>query len=188
MPKEPTAGDVMSEGVIAIDSDGSVQEAAEKMKSEDIRSLVVVEDDEAVGIVVGRDIVYQVVSEGMDPADTPVRDVMTSNLVTASENDNIEDIARAMMRNDISRVPVLKGENLVGMVTQSNLVETWPAYVELLQEETQAFSGEGASGTASAGGPETVSGVCDSCENYSDDLAEVGGELLCPECREEGLF
>lgn len=172
----------MTEGVIAIEHDATIREAAEKMRDEDIRSLVVVEEDEAVGIVVGRDVIYQVIADEQDPDATPVSDVMTDNLVTATEGDNIEDIARAMIRNDISRVPVLRGENLVGMVTQSNLVRAWPSYIDLLQEETHAFSPD-----EPVDNVETSEGLCDSCENYSTELVNVDGELLCPECRESGL-
>ncbi len=188
MPAEPTAADVMSDGVIAIDNNATVQEAAQKMRDEDIRSLVVVEDDEAVGIIVGRDVLYQVAAEGRDPASVTVDDIMTSNLITASETDNIEDIARAMIDNDISRVPILRGDNLVGMVTQSNLVKTWPSYVELVQEESRVFGSETpAAGDAPQG--ETVSdGVCDSCENFSEELKMVDGDMLCPECQEENLL
>ncbi|MDY6770316.1 MAG: CBS domain-containing protein [Candidatus Nanohaloarchaea archaeon] len=188
MPAEPTAGDVMTDGVIAIEKDASVQEAARKMRDEDIRSLVVLEDDEAVGIVVGRDVLYEVAAEGRDPADVTVADVMTSNLITASETDNIEDIARAMIQNDISRVPVLRGENLVGMVTQSNLVRTWPSYVELVQEESQVFGGEAGQAQPPVEEARSTDGICDSCENYSEELKMVDGEMLCPECQEENLL
>lgn len=189
MPQEPTAGDVMTAGVIAIEKDATVQEAAQKMRDEDIRSLVVVEDDEAVGIIVGRDVLYQVAAEGRDASSVTVEDVMTSNLVTASEGDNIEEIARSMVGNDISRVPIMRGENLVGIVTQSNLLRAWPSYVDLLQEESQAFGGEPLDGapetgaTAAADDEDPVDGVCASCENYSEELVPFDGELLCPECR-----
>lgn len=185
MPKEPTASDVMTDGVVAVESDVTVQEAAEKMRQEKIRSLVVVEEGDAVGIIVGRDVLYQVAAEGLDPQEVDVEDVMTSNMVTASESDSIEDIAQAMIRKDISRVPILRGDSLVGMVTQSNLLRTWPSYIDLLQEESHAFGG----GPESDLGEEKSSeGVCDSCENYSEDLEMVEGEMLCPECREKNLI
>lgn len=186
MPTEPTAADVMTDGVVAIGRDATVQEAARKMREEDIRSLVVVEDEEAVGIIVGRDVLYEVAAEGRDPEEVQVEDVMTSNLITASETDNIENIARAMIENDISRIPIMRGENLVGMVSQSNLIRTWPSYVELVQEENLVFGG-GATDTG-ADGAEPLDGACGSCENFSDDLEPVDGELLCPECREENLL
>lgn len=187
MPREPTAADVMTDGVIAIESDATVQEAAEKMRDEDIRSLVVVEGDEAVGIIVGRDVLYHVAAEGRDPGGVKVSEVMSSNLITASESDNIEEIARAMVQKDISRVPIMRGENLVGMVTQSNLLRTWPSYVEILQEENLAFGAEESAARPPVEEEEASEGICDSCENYSEELKMVGGEMLCPECQEENL-
>ncbi|MFB6216994.1 MAG: cyclic nucleotide-binding/CBS domain-containing protein [Candidatus Aenigmatarchaeota archaeon] len=188
MPTEPKASDVMTDGVVAVEKDASVKEAADKMRREDIRSLVVVEDDEeAVGIIVGRDVLYEVAAEGRNPREVKVEDVMTSNLITASENESIEDIARAMIRNDISRVPIMRGDNLVGMVSQSNLLRTWPSYVELVQEETRAFTGSPSS-EEPVEEEQATEGICDSCENYSEDLEMVSGEMLCPECREENLL
>lgn len=168
----------MTEGVIAIDQRASVQEAARKMRSEDIRSLVVLDDGEAVGIVVGRDIVYDVMADGQDGAETAVRDVMTTDLVTAAPTDGVEDIARAMMEHDISRVPVLQGDQLVGIVTQSNIIQAWPSYIDLLREEYQVSPIEGGAGEVM-----TMSGECDNCENYNEDLVNIDGNFLCPECR-----
>lgn len=178
MAGELRAADIMTQGVIAIPQDASVQDAAAKMREEDIRSLVVIQDDEAVGIVVGRDIVYQVVSDGHDPAETPVSQIMTENLVTASEDDAVEDIAAWMVQHDISRVPILRGDQLVGIVTQSNIMQAWPSYIDLLREENQLYPFD-----SPADEVEVVDGECDACENFSDELVNVDGEFLCPECR-----
>ncbi len=175
----------MSDGVIAIDRDSTIKEAAREMRDENIRSLVVLEDGEAVGILVGRDMVYEIVAEGKDPGEALVEDAMTSDLVTAAEDDSIEEIARAMLEHDISRVPVLRGDSLVGIVTQSNLVRTWPSYLDLLEEESHAYSDESVGEVNPAG---SQAGTCDSCGNYSEDLQGANGELLCPECRDAGLL
>lgn len=180
---EPTARDIMTEGVIAVDANTSVREAARRMRDEHIRSLVVLEEGEAVGILVGRDIIYQVVSDGRSPSEVTVRDVMTDDLVTAREDDDVEEIARAMIEHDISRVPVLRGENLVGIVTHTDLVRSWPSYIDLLEEEAKVF--EAPEGVAEEG--RTFSGTCDACENYADELVMIDGEALCPTCRAEGL-
>lgn len=189
MPQEPTAADVMTDGVIVIERDASVHEAAEKMRSEDIRSLVVVEEGGVVGIIVGRDVLYEVVAAGDDAGQVQVGDVMTEDLITASVNDNIEDIARAMIANDISRVPIMRGDDVVGIVSQSNIMAAWPSYVDLIREERHAFdSDEEVLGTGGLNEPETVEGKCDSCENYSEDLVASGNELLCSECRDSDLI
>lgn len=139
---KPEASDVMTDGVIAVESSETVTEAAQKMKKNNIRSLVVLEDEEAVGIIAGKDVLYGVVAEGRDPTETTVVSVMTKNLITASPHDGVSDIARAMINNDISRVPIMQGDRLVGIVTQTNIMEAWPGYVELLEEKAASGLGE----------------------------------------------
>lgn len=180
MADELTAADVMSDGIIAIDREASVQEAAKKMRDEDIRSLVVIDDSEAVGIIVGRDVVYNVVSQGLNAQETTVEEIMTTNLVTAPTTEDIAEIARSMIRHDISRIPIIRGDQVVGIVTQSNIIRAWPSYIEVLQEENMLYPMDNVSAE-----PETTSGECDRCENYSDELVRVNGEFLCPECRVE---
>lgn len=180
MAPDITADDVMTDGVIAINQDASVQAAARKMREEGIRSLVVLDDGEAVGIVVGRDIIYNVVADSDDVVDTTVQDVMTPDIVTAAPRDGVEDIARAMIEHDISRVPVLQGDQLVGIVTQSNIIQAWPSYIDLLREEQQVSPYNGG-----VSEPVTTSGECDNCGNYSEELMNVDGNFLCPQCRAE---
>lgn len=177
--KEPQAKDVMTEGVVAIDENASVKEAAKKMREEGIRSIIVVSDREVVGIVVDRDITYKVTAEGKNPSDVQIKDIMTSDLVTASESDNIEDIARAMVKNNISRVPVLRGDKLLGLISQSNVLRAWPAYVDLLEEEVRWESSK----SEIYSDKSSSEGTCDSCGNYSDSLVEVEGKMLCEQCR-----
>ncbi len=131
----PEAKDIMTEGVYAIDSDETVTAAAEEMKDQGTRSLVVTEGDEVVGIVVARDVVYKIVAEGEDPDDAMVSQVMTPDLITADPHDDVAEIARAMLENDISRIPILRGETLVGIVTHTDILRAWPGYVELLEEK-----------------------------------------------------
>lgn len=180
MVDDLTAQDVMTDGVIAIDRNASVQDAAQKMQEENIRSLVVLDDGEAVGIVVGRDLVYNVLAEGHGSPEQTVGDVMTGDLVTATEADGVDQIARAMLEHDISRVPILRGDQVVGIVTQSNIIRAWPSYIDLLQEENQLYPLESRSSSV-----ESLAGECAQCDNYAEDLVNLNGEFICPECRAE---
>lgn len=134
----PRAKDIMTEGIVAIEADASVEDAARKMRDNDIRSLVIIEDDEAVGIVAGKDMLYKVVAENRSPSDLTVREVMTEDVITASEEEDVYDIADVMIRNNISRVPVFRGEQVVGMISQSNMLRAWPGYTDLLEEKASS--------------------------------------------------
>lgn len=176
MNQEVPIKEVMTDGVIAIENDKTVLDAAKLLKDEDIRGLVVVDGGEAVGVVVCRDIVYEAVAEIKDSAETSVEEVMSSDLIVAEEEELLDEVAMAMTRNEISRVPVVRDDMLVGILTQSDIIRAWPGFAEILEEE-QEMDAE------AVPRPQTQSGNCESCENYSEELVEEGGMLLCPECR-----
>lgn len=176
MKEEVQVKEVMTDGVIAIERDKTVVEAANLLEEEGIRGLVVVENGEAVGVIVCRDIVYQVVADGMDPQETRVEEVMSTDLIVAEETELLDDIAMAMVRNNISRVPVVRDDMLVGILTQSDIIRAWPGFAEVIGEEREMDA-------PASPREESQEGTCERCENYSEDLKQVAGELLCPECR-----
>ncbi|MFB6204245.1 MAG: cyclic nucleotide-binding/CBS domain-containing protein [Candidatus Nanohaloarchaea archaeon] len=176
MDEQVELKEIMTDGVIAVDQDASIVEAARKLREEDIRGLVVVDEGDAVGVLVARDIVYNVVASNRDPAETQVKDVMSTDLIVAEEDELLNDVAMAMAKNEISRVPVVRGDMLVGIVTQSDILRAWPGFAEIMEEEVEMEA-------SAAPRKESKSGTCENCENYSEDLQEVDGLLLCPECR-----
>ena len=176
MKQEVEIKEVMTDGVIAVEKEKSIIEAANLLKEENIRGLVVVDNGEAVGVIVCRDIAYQVVADGLDPQQTKVEDVMSTDLIVAEEDEILDDVAMAMVRNSVSRIPVVRNNMLVGILTQSDIIRAWPGFAEVIGEEQEMDA-------PATPVPENTSGNCESCENYSEELREVDGMLLCPECR-----
>jgi CBS domain-containing protein len=168
--------EVMTEGVIAIEKDENIVKASKLLQDEEIRGLVVIDDEDAVGVIVCRDIVYQVVSEGEDPTETTVADVMSTDLIVAEEDEYLDDVAMAMSQNDVSRVPVVRGDMLVGIVTQSDILRAWPGMAEIMSEDIEMEA-------EATPRQRSQSGVCDECDNYSENIVEAEGRLLCEECR-----
>lgn len=176
MSQNVEISEVMTDGVIAVEQDKPVTRAANLLEEEGIRGLIVVDDGEAVGVVVCRDIVYEVVADGQDPTEVLVEDIMSTDLIVAEEDEYLNEVAMAMVRNDVSRVPVVRDDMLVGIVTQSDILRAWPGFAEIMEEEEELEA-------EAAPRPESRSGNCESCENYSEDLEEVNGMWVCPECR-----
>lgn len=176
MKEEVEIREVMTDGVIAIEEDKSVVEASALLREEGIRGLVVVDNGEAVGVIVCRDVVYEVVSKGKDPQETQVKDVMSTDLIVAEEDELLDDVAMAMVRNNVSRIPVVRDDMLVGILTQSDIIRAWPGFARVIGEEQEMDA-------SAAPIQETTEGNCESCENYSEELKETNGMLLCPECR-----
>lgn len=168
--------EVMTEGVIAIEKEENVVSAANLLEEEYIRGLVVVDNEDAVGVVVCRDIVYQVVAEGLDPTETTVGDIMSTDLIVAEEDEYLDDVAMAMTQNNVSRVPVVRGDMLVGIVTQSDILRAWPGFAEIMSEDVEMDAEASARSTSR-------SGVCEECDNYSENLEQTEGRWVCEACR-----
>lgn len=168
--------EVMTEGVIAVEKHRTVREAANILRDEGIRGLVVVEEGEAIGIVVCRDIVYQLTTLSKEPSEVKVNEIMSEDLIVAEENESLDDVAMAMIQNNVSRIPVVRQDLLVGIVTQSDIIRAWPGFAEIIGEEKKPEN--------PAGEPiPSYEGECEECGNYSENLKPDEGQLLCSECR-----
>jgi len=107
--------DVMAFRVVTVSPDDSVQVAIGRMLEENVGSVAVCEGERLAGIFTERD-VLRLAGEGPDFAEVRVGDVMTTQLVTLAPDDDILDAARLMGERKIRHLPVLEGENLLGVV------------------------------------------------------------------------
>jgi CBS domain-containing protein len=98
--------EIMTPDFEMIDSTSSLTEAAQKMKSFNIGFLPVQEGNKLIGLITDRDIVVRAVAEGQDPNATPVKDIISSELVFCHEDDSVEDVARLMEENQVRRLIV----------------------------------------------------------------------------------
>ena len=114
--------EVMTSEVECVRPETTLQEAAAKMKSLNVGPLPVCEGDKPVGIVTDRDIVIRAIAEGCDPRTTAIRDVMTKDVVTVQETDDVKDAARLMKDRQIRRVVVVGGDKkVVGIVSLGDI-------------------------------------------------------------------
>ena len=114
-----------------VSSDTSTREAFALMKGEHIRHLLVVDGDELLGVVTDRDLRRPRAPDGEIMSiqdlyalgdDAQVRDVMTTELVTCEPDELIANAARLMVENKISCLPVLREEELLGILTSDDLL------------------------------------------------------------------
>jgi CBS domain-containing protein len=119
-----TIRDAMTSNPTAVRPDASVQEAAQKMKSEDVGSLPIVEGDRLVGVVTDRDLAIRVLAEGKD-AETPVSEIASKDVVTVDPQQSIEEAARLMAEHQVRRLPVCEEDGkLVGMLAQADVAQS----------------------------------------------------------------
>jgi CBS domain-containing protein len=101
----------------------SLIEAARKMRSLDVGSLPIRDDnDRVIGMITDRDIVVRAIAEGVNPLTTNVREVMTDEVVCGFDDQDVEEAARTMRERRIRRLVVLdRNHRLVGIIALGDL-------------------------------------------------------------------
>lgn len=115
------AKEIMKSNIISVCEDTSIKEAAKKMRDEDIGSVPVEDNNQLVGIVTDRDIVLKTVAEDMNIDSTKCRDIMSKDVVTATPDMNVKDVADLMSHNQVKRIPVVEDKNVVGIISLKDL-------------------------------------------------------------------
>ena len=113
--------DLMTENPSSCERGTPVAEAAKVMARENVGSVPVVEDGRLVGVVTDRDLVVRVLAEGRDPQSTTVGEVASSEPVTLSPDDGLDQALQLLARHQVRRLPVVEGERLVGIVAQADI-------------------------------------------------------------------
>lgn len=114
--------EIMSNTVVRIDPEESVAVAARILARYNIGMLPVCgRDGRLYGVVTDRDLVTRCVASGRLPERTPVRDVMTTGVVSARPDMDTAAAALLMGRQQIRRLPVLENGRLCGMVSLGDL-------------------------------------------------------------------
>jgi CBS domain-containing protein len=109
--------------VFSVDPDAPVLEALRAMATHQVGALLVMSDGALRGILSERDYARKVILLGRASADTPVRDIMTSNVVTVQPDTTVQACMQLMTDRHIRHLPVTDGGKVVGMVSIGDLVK-----------------------------------------------------------------
>jgi CBS domain-containing protein len=121
--------DVMTRDVKTIPPSAAVDEAASLMKSLNVGAIPVCNGQRLEGMVTDRDIVLRVVAEKRDPRTTKVEQAMTPRMIHGYEDQDVEDAAKVMQKEQIRRLPVVNHDKqLVGIVALGDLAVKVAAY------------------------------------------------------------
>ncbi|MBS1133420.1 MAG: inosine-5-monophosphate dehydrogenase [Burkholderiaceae bacterium] len=113
--------EVMTSEVQVVQPDDTVQDAAAMMAEQDVGALPVCDGSRLQGMITDRDIAVRAVANGRD-SDTPVREVMSEDVIWCSEDDDTQDVLGRMGDRQIRRIPVVDANrNLVGIVSLGDL-------------------------------------------------------------------
>lgn len=121
--------DRMTSRVVTVSPRNRLSEALQIMKENDFRRLPVVNNGALVGMLVQHDIEKALRQPGIIP-EAPVEWVMSKNPLTVSPDDDIVFAALLLKDNKISGLPVMDGDELVGIITDTDILQ---AFIEVMQ-------------------------------------------------------
>jgi CBS domain-containing protein len=173
-----TVKDLMTQNIISILPETSVVEATRIMSTRDISSILIKTGDDYIGIFTDRDVMRKVVASGLDPNNTVVREIMSSPLITISEDAGIEEAAEKMRDRKIRRLVVINEGAVVGIISESDIARVEPELHLLIREHSKLQLHP----SRYTEDRKSFVGFCEECNNYSS-LENVDGRWLCEECR-----
>jgi CBS domain-containing protein len=119
--------EIMTRNVECIGPGTPIAKAAEKMRDLDIGFLAVCENDRLVGTVTDRDITIRSVAQGRDPRLAPVREIMSQDVFSCYEDDDVRAVGQQMQEKEVRRMLILnRNKKLVGVVSIGDLAKASP--------------------------------------------------------------
>jgi len=171
--------DIMKRNVITVDPELTISDTAKIMTNNRVGSVIVIDKKMRPVDIITDDDVVGLIAAGKNPKKTKVKDVPTKRkLISASPDEDVLKITKRMIKNGIKRLPVIKNGKLQGIVSDKEILLTAPELLEIMSEKLRARI------DMVAQPDQTISGICENCESYSDELKNVGGRWLCEDCRE----
>lgn len=113
--------DIMSDNVVSVTSEDSIENAAKLMKEHNIGSLPVCCNSKVVGMITDRDIALRGVAEGGNWNHRKVGDLMSTQIAVGTPDMNVNAAAKIMSEKQIRRLPIVSNNNLVGMVALGDI-------------------------------------------------------------------
>jgi len=168
---------MMTKRIVSADQSDTVQKIAKKMAQQRVGSIIIMKDNKPIGIVTETDIIKRIVAPAKDPKKINSKDIMSSPIIHVKPEDDIYDVVYKMKKFKIRRFPVVKMGKIVGILTNTDIARVSPEMIDVLNLRLKMRSevpslNEG-----------ITSGICQSCENYSENLIFVNNEWVCEDCR-----
>lgn len=114
--------EIMTQPVVCISPDATLEEASQKMAENEIGDLPVCQKEKLVGMLTDRDIVVRSLAKGLDPRSTKVEEIMTSGIQYCFDDDDVDRIVRRMEEKCVRRMVVIDhNKKLIGIISLGDI-------------------------------------------------------------------
>lgn len=115
--------DIMQKNIITIQEEKTALDAAKLIAEKDISFLVIIKDEKPIGVVTERDFVRKVAADDKQASQIPLSKIMSYKFRSVEPSTDIEDAVQKMLNLNIRRLIVIENEKIVGVITQTDLVD-----------------------------------------------------------------
>lgn len=126
--------DKKNKAIFSVRSTSSVEDALILMRENRVRAILVIDDEQLVGIVSQGDCAIKVLLPHRDPKTTIIKEIMTSNPLTVSLANSLEECMAIMVHKHIRHLPVLELTKVIGVISIGDLVKN---IIELQGQQIQ---------------------------------------------------
>ncbi|MCD1294436.1 histidine kinase [Methanocella sp. CWC-04] len=194
METDLPVSDVMSRRLITADVSETADRLGSIMSEAKVGCIIITKGARPVGIVTERDIVVKIVSKNLLPSTVVAEDIMSRPLITITPDKSVELASREMSRRRIRRLPVVQGNKLIGLVSDSDLMMVSSELSEILRDLIRQNNPQGEFSEESEEVMETrnpttfIQGICEVCQKFQESLEYIDGKYVCSSCREDLPF
>ena len=121
--------DIMSKGVLSVDSEMNVNEAAKMMEDGKVGAIIVMENNSPIGIITDRDFAVKIVAHAY-PITTSVKKIMSTPLIGIDPEESVWTVADLMYTRKVRKIPVIDEDKVIGIVTATDLVNQFAVSTE----------------------------------------------------------
>jgi CBS domain-containing protein len=125
--------------VWSVEPDTSVYDAIKLMADKEIGALLVIQNGKLVGLISERDYARKVILQGRASRTTPVSEIMTSRVIYAQPDQNVEECMALMTEKRIRHLPVLDRDQLVGIISIGDLVKSIIVEQKFIIEQLEKY-------------------------------------------------
>lgn len=172
MPEMPVREAMRSDIITATQRD-TMNKVARLMDQWRVTAVVVIDGNKPVGLITERDIMGQLVAEDLRPSKVKAEDLMSSPVITISADESVSEALDKMMQFDVSRLPVVDGNDMIGIVSKNDISNAKErSYQSFDAVEPEPEVEEYPFGPA----------ICEICGQHNTHLRLVNGRYVCDDC------